>query len=72
MTEIARKIAMVRSAAQEIGRAEKVLADPKSPKWKRAVEATVDAANKGRGWCEEMVAILSDVRHKVEGYQREL
>lgn len=68
MAAVARKLAFIRAAVQEIAKTEDVVIDPKSPKWVSAVRGMVDAAEKGKTWCEETVAILNEVKRKSETF----
>jgi hypothetical protein len=74
MTSVARKFAMVRSATQEIARAEKVMMsqDDGSREWKMAGRDMLEAAKKGQEWCRDMISILNGIKRNSESYLRGL
>ena len=74
MTAVAKKLAMIRSAVEEIRKAEDVmLSVPNgSMTWRKAVATMEQAAKKGQEWCGEAVADLNGVKRKSESYLRGL
>jgi hypothetical protein len=74
MATVAKKLAMIRSAVEEVEKAEDVISSSNkgSREWSKAVEKMNLAGKKGQEWCGEAVAILNGVKRKSEGYLRGL
>lgn len=73
MTSVARKMAMMRAAVQEINRIEgELLKNPTRQEFRQLLEDMVQAAQNARQWTEEVIEILKKITRNVEGYMRDL
>lgn len=72
MTSVARKLAMVRAAVQEIGRIEGELLKVRDERQtKKGLLAMAETALKAQKWSEEAVVTLQEIKRNVEGFLRE-
>ncbi len=73
MTDLARKLAMMREAVKQI-RKQEIELERGAILWrkKQALRAMIDAADKAQTWSQEARGVLRGIKQNAEGYRKGL